>query len=332
MNKKIMRISTALVLSGALIAACGFALAGKPAENAVVKNEQIGGFDSVKVDGASSDIVFALSDDGAESVEFTGSGKTECDVSVKDETLTIKLTDMRKWYDLLGSVFSGNEKLTVYLGAREYSKLEIASLSGSVDLPSGLSFADADIRTSSGNADIGAAVSGTLAVRASSGSVKMNGVNVRTLEADASSGNIYASDIAADSASFCTSSGSIKITDAEIGGALSASASSGELSLENVDCGSAVLDASSGSIGLTSVKAESGITGECISGDIRLTACAAPEMDLTTSSGSVKGTVSGDMIYITKTSSGSVTVPDSVKDGGMCRVETISGNIDIKGE
>ena len=56
----------------------------------------------------------------------------------------------------------------------------------------------------------------------------------------------------------------------------------------------------------------------------------ADNINISTVSGGVSGNLIGDKEIQTNTLSGDVSVPKSVKGGDLCKIETTSGDIELK--
>ena len=63
-------------------------------------------------------------------------------------------------------------------------------------------------------------------------------------------------------------------------------------------------------------------------GDIDLEDCDADEIFIVTDTGDVKGTLLSEKVFITKTDTGDVNVPNSIS-GGRCEITTDTGDINI---
>ena len=104
--------------------------------------------------------------------------------------------------------------------------------------------------------------------------------------------------------------------------------SSGSVSLAHITSGELTARTTSGSIRLNDVLAEKSLFVKSTSGGVALSGCDGGAIKITTVSGSITGTLLSDKVFMTRTISGSVRVPDSTT-GGTCEIRTTSGDIDI---
>ena len=68
---------------------------------------------------------------------------------------------------------------------------------------------------------------------------------------------------------------------------------------------------------------------ERTTGDIKFNGCDASELVIVTDTGNVKGTLLSDKVFIAKTDTGSIKVPETVS-GGKCKITTDTGDIKIE--
>lgn len=128
-------------------------------------------------------------------------------------------------------------------------------------------------------------------------------------------------------ASICNTSGDIYF-GAAVKGTLSLETFSGDLELHNVTAENIEMQSISGDIECFRVAAQEKLEIESTSGEIELTQSDAATMDLKTVSGDVEGTILSGKSFDIDTVSGDVMVPPS-GTGGSCRIETMSGDIEI---
>ena len=63
-------------------------------------------------------------------------------------------------------------------------------------------------------------------------------------------------------------------------------------------------------------------------GAIRLDRCDAGSLDLESDTGSITGTLLSDKVFVTKSDTGKIIVPETTT-GGICKIETDTGRIEI---
>jgi DUF4097 and DUF4098 domain-containing protein YvlB len=89
-----------------------------------------------------------------------------------------------------------------------------------------------------------------------------------------------------------------------------------------------ISNGSTGNISLSNVIAAEGFSIERSTGDVKLDCSDAMTIDIETDTGDVEGSVLTDKIFITRTDTGRVRVPDSAS-GGRCELTTDTGDIRI---
>ena len=305
----VVLIVAGIALFTAALAAAGFdfsKLSGEKYEtNTYTVDEEFTGV-SVRTDR--TDVIFKPSEDGKVKVVCEEREKVRHSVSVENGTLTVSAVDRREWYDYL-AVFSKHLTMTVYLPSGEYDSLNVKTDTGSVSVPSDFSFGAADVTTATGKIEFRAAEGGTLKLRSSTGSVTAEGC-------------------AAESVDVSTSTGKVVLYSVDCEGTVSVKVSTGRTELADVTCKNFGSDGSTGSVTLKNVVASGKISIERATGSVTFDKCDAAEITVKTSTGSVKGSLLSEKVFVAKSSTGRVSVPDSIT-GGRCEITTSTGNIEI---
>ena len=104
--------------------------------------------------------------------------------------------------------------------------------------------------------------------------------------------------------------------------------STGKTTLNNVNCDTFSSTAGTGDIILKNLIAKDSISIKRSTGDVKLDSCDASELTIQTDTGDVTGTLLSSKIFITHTSTGKVSVPETT-EGGKCKITTSTGNIKI---
>jgi DUF4097 and DUF4098 domain-containing protein YvlB len=104
--------------------------------------------------------------------------------------------------------------------------------------------------------------------------------------------------------------------------------STGDTKLQDVTCRSLVSNGSTGDIFLKNVLAVEKFHVERSTGDVNFELSDAAEIDVETDTGDIEGSLLTDKIFITRTDTGRVRVPDSA-GGGRCELTTDTGDIRI---
>lgn len=242
-------------------------------------------------------------------IECSESDNVRFDIKVDGDTLMVKRIDTRKWYQFIRIGFS-KEYIKIYLPQGEYKDIALKTSSGKIVVNDGLTCDN-------------------LTATSTSGSIRAYTLNAEdTIELYSTSGSVVADTITAKNLTTSSTSGKTTIGNLEISGALDANATSGNIEISQVNCNSVSVDNSSGSIVLSGVISESSFDVSNTSGKIELLGCDAQSLDIKNISGGVRGTLLSDKVFVASSTSGKVRVPDTTQ-GGVCKVRTTSGSIDI---
>lgn len=252
-------------------------------------------FSSIEIKSASDvDVAVKKASGDTSYVEYYDCENLTHHVDVSDGVLRIIADDSRNVaFNVSIGLYTGAwPSVTVYLAGTEYEDLKIVTSSGDIDMEYYLLVGNIDIEASSGDVTVNGANSDSLTIATRSGDIKIDSASSKDTRISANSGDVSLGDVVTD----------------------------------NVD-----LKTSSGNITSGSIKAKR-INGRASSGDMMIRDCDASEINIMTKSGDVSIGIGSEMKYeyTTKTSSGDVNVPDSVKGAdGKCNIETSSGDIDV---
>ena len=266
-------------------------------------------FKDISINTDTDKITFLSSDDGKCTLVFTESEKEKHTAEVAGGVLTIGKTDTRNWYDHV-TFFSGAPSVTVYLPRADHGALTIEESTGDVDIPGDFTFESIDITASTGD----------VKCRASSGgSVKI----------DLSTGDILAEDMRAGSMTLSVSTGHVDLRNVSCSGDASVTVTTGKTRIEGLECRSFTSEGSTGDVTLKDAVASGKMIIERSTGDVKFDACDADELDVSTDTGEVKGTLLSDKVFIVRSDTGDVDVPETTS-GGVCRISTDTGDIKIE--
>ena len=140
-------------------------------------------------------------------------------------------------------------------------------------------------------------------------------------------GDVKIAQIAFEKLDISLSTGSVK-SNADVSGDVYVKTSTGDVSLEGVTADNVTLSVSTGDIKLTDVIAKQRLDIATQTGDIKLDRCDGGDITIKTSTGDVKGTIISDKVYIAKTDTGKIRVPETTS-GGRCKITTNTGSIII---
>ncbi len=268
-------------------------------------------FDSLSIDGNSSDVQLLPSDDGTCRVDFGECDDLRFSVEVVDGVLNVRREDVQNVESLV----------TVYLPETAYDRLTVQTDIGDVKL-SGVNCATLTLRTNSGDAelsdmtaerldgenysgnvtlsgvtcetptlrtDIGdlklsAVTCGTLTLRTKSGDAELSEVTAERLDGETYSGNVTLSGVTCETPTLRTDIGDLKLS-AVTCGTPTLQTGSGDVTLSDVTCETLTLRTHSGDIVLTNVVCDSTPTLQNDIGDIKLSAVTCETLTLQTASG-----------------------------------------------
>ena len=154
--------------------------------------------------------------------------------------------------------------------------------------------------------------------------VSADGIKIKT-----STGRISVESVSAKLLDLSASTGDITVSNAVCEGGVTVNVSTGKTMLTAVSCKSVLSNGSTGNIFLSGVIVADTITIKRSTGGITFEKSDASEIFVKTDTGDVKGTLLSDKVFITKTDTGRIRVPDSVT-GGRCEITTDTGDIHIE--
>lgn len=278
--------------------------AGYKTETYVINDE----FRNISIDTDTEAIVFLPSDDGKCRAEVYENSKVKHTVQVKDGTLFIGRDDTRKWYERV-TFFGASPKITLYLPESEYAVLTVKEATGDVSLPGDFTFESIDISLSTGDVSCSASSTGLIRIKTSTGDIVMEKITAGELD-------------------LTVTTGKADVRSAVIDGDLGISVSTGKTVLTDVSCGSLNTDGSTGDVSMENVIAADTMTIQRSTGKVKFEKCDAAELLIKTDTGSVTGSLLSEKIFIARSSSGSIHVPETTT-GGKCSVTTTTGDIRI---
>ncbi len=123
------------------------------------------------------------------------------------------------------------------------------------------------------------------------------------------------------------STGDISLENLSVG-SLDFKVSTGDVDLKNIQCNSILSSGSTGDITLKDVIAKEKFSIKRSTGDVKFYGCDAGEITVETDTGDVSGSLLSEKVFVTKTSTGKISVPNTVT-GGKCEIKTSTGDIKI---
>lgn len=266
-------------------------------------------FHSLSVTADTADIRLLPSADGSAGVHCHETADERHTVSVRNGVLTVTAVADRQWYEHIGGRFA-EPVVTVYLPPKLYEALTVKVSTGDVEISEAVTFGSLDITASTGSVTSAASVDGNARIHTGTGSIALEGISARSLELSVSTGRIRLRSVA------CAGDIQIRV-------------STGESMLTDVTCDSLSTDGSTGDIVMNRVVAETRITVARSNGDVEFDRCDAGEVCIKTTTGDVEGSFLSEKVFVTRTNTGDVEVPNS-GSGGSCEIETDTGDIEIE--
>lgn len=301
-----------LVIAAFLVLAIGGAFFLTKANHKMETNtyEVTEAFQSISVFSDTEDIEFCPSDDGKCRVVCFERVKERHTVSARNGTLTVERIDSRKWYDHLSFFSFGSPTITVYLPQAVYASLIIEEDTGDISIPKDFVFDSVDLTLSTGDVDCRASSSGLLRIKTSTGNIDLEDLSAGELDLSVSTGRVDVRSVV------CAGDAGITV-------------STGKTNLTDVSCGSLNSTGNTGDIALINVLAADTISIERSTGDVRFEQCDAGELAVVTDTGDVTGSLLSAKIFIARSDTGRVDVPETTS-GGTCRITTDTGDIRIE--
>ena len=266
-------------------------------------------FQSIDIRSDTENISFLPSNDGTCRVEIREKQEETHTVNVKNGTLCIEKPKNEGWSISFFSNPFTEPKITVYLPKTEYKTLFIDESTGSVTIPADFQFESIDVTASTGAVDCRASASGTIRIETSTGSIGVR-------------------DLTAGELQLTVSTGKVEVQSVSCAGAVEVEVTTGKTELSDLSCESLISEGSTGAIALKNVVAAGSMNIRRDTGSVRFEGCDAAELTVETDTGDVTGTLLTEKVFIVRSDTGRVKVPETTA-GGKCKVTTDTGDIEI---
>lgn len=268
-----------------------------------------GSFNNISIESDTEAIEFVHADDGKCRVVFCVPENRSVSAEVEADTLVVKTRNEGKWYQNISLFTIGSSKITVYLPENQFARLDIDEDTGKITVPGVFGFESADIKATTGDVSFEANVSGSLNITTDTGDINCEGMEAGSLELEVDTGRVTLTSL--------TCAERIRI-----------SVDTGRAMLTNVTCGSFLSTGDTGSITLENVIAEGRMEIRRDTGSVKFVGCDAEEIEVSTDTGSVTGSLLTEKVFIAKSDTGKVDVPETAS-GGKCKITTDTGSIKI---
>ena len=265
-------------------------------------------FHSIAVTADTEQLRLLPSEDGGCRVVFEEGAKQRHTAQVDGGTLRIAGSDTRSWYEKIG-VSVGMPTITLYLPAGAYTELQIQEDTGDVSIPEDFSFTEIRVSTQTGDVDCRASASGQLVIGTDTGDIRLEKISAGALELG-------------------THTGTVELSEAECRGDLGLTVTTGKARLRQVSCNSLLSGGDTGDLRLEDLIARERIEVRRSTGEVQLERCDAGELLITTDTGDVTGSLLTEKVFLVRSDTGRINVPETVS-GGTCKIVTETGNIII---
>ncbi len=265
-------------------------------------------FRNISIRCGADDIALLPSEDGSARIEILERENINHTVNVQGGTLSVGVRDKRDWFESLG-IFTGRQKLTLYLPAGAYASLSIEGGTGDITIPEDFSFETVNLDVSTGDVECRASASRLLLVEGDTGDVILENISAGKLDLSVSTGRV-------------------ELRSVSCGGDFYLSVSTGKSVLQDVTCQNLSTSGSTGSITLSNVIVKKLLSAKRSTGDVTFELCDAGELLIETETGDVTGSLLSDKVFITQTDTGKIEVPPTAS-GGKCTITTDTGDIRI---
>jgi len=288
---KVLNKPILLTLSGvfALLLFVGLGRSIYLNNSSVTKSYIIGeAYNSINIVGKTSDINIYLSTNNENKIVYIENKKISVESKVVDGILTINQIDNRKFYDKLFD-FGGLE-VSLYLSQESIDLLNIKGKTGDIEVDEGFTFNNVEVNNSTGDIEFKANVNGNLNIK--------------------------------------NSTGDIEIENNNIGGNVNVITSTGDIDLTNLKCNKLDIKVSTGDTKLINVLVTEDFNMIGSTGSVKFDGFDANNIFVTVDTGDVKGTILTSKIFIARSKTGSVNVPETLT-GGVCKIIASTGSIKI---
>ena len=265
-------------------------------------------FSSIDIDVSTTDLEFAVSEDGTVKVDVTETEKQYHSVRVLDGILVIRREDARNIFERAYG-FGNKFKVVLYLPAGEYGNLNLKVSTGNVTVPEGYTFNKVESKSSTGDISFNSNAKDSASFVLSTGSANIANMSPTTLF-------------------ISSTTGSKTLSNITVQGAASVISSTGSVTLNNFKCNSLTMSSSTGSTTLNNTIVDNTLSISVSTGNVTLNDADAGTIFIKTTTGNVKGTLLTSKIIFAETNTGHANVPH-LTEGGKCEIKTTTGNIEI---
>ena len=314
-----------IILAGGIFVAVGYFNVDKNVVSNTYDIEDI--YNNIDIDVSVTNVELVLVDDQKSRIEFEEREKYYHEAKVENGTLIIKSIDKRAWYE---KIFTPAMKATLYLNRIRLENIDVESSTGDFTIDKGFSIMNLNIDLSTGNVSVKSNVYEKTKVVSSTGNVSFFDMYTKELKISASTGNVNLTNIELEEdLKVKISTGNIVLNEINASGDITLETSSGKISLVKTTSANLDLKASTGNVTLIDIIIEDHMEINTSTGNIKLENSDAETIEIKTSTGNITGTILTDKVFYAMSNTGIIDVPLSTQ-GGLCKIDTDTGNIKIQ--
>ena len=289
--KIILIVAVCLIIAGIALMVFGFVNGGFDRKVERKTETVTEQFQKIYVNEKTADVRILPAADGVCRVEYGEPEYMPLTIRVTDGTLQITREENLPWYRRISLFGWEPGKTKIYLPESVYESLQLKTSTGDITVETGLTVDSA-------------------VISASTGDLRVNSRTAKDASFSVSTGEIRVSSLTADTVAF--------------------SSGTGEIHVDSLSAADAAFSAGTGDVELRDVVAENQLNVTCSTGDIEMTRCdAGGSVLLKTGTGHIQAELLTPKRFTASTSTGKVSVPNSVEDAPECQAKTSTGDIRI---
>lgn len=246
-------------------------------------------YNNIKIKVKDVDINIYLSKNDENKMIYSENKKVSFQIKIEEGHLMINQDDNRKFYDKLWNFT--NFELDLYLSQKLIDSLVIESGTGDIEVRGDFLFNNVDIDNSTGDIEFKSNVAENLDIKASTGDVE--------------------------------------IENSDVGGGINAATKTGDIELVNVNCNKLDIKVSTGDVDLKNAIVVTDFNMNGSTGNVEFDGFDASNIYITVGTGDVIGTILSDKIFVVRSDTGRVDVPETFV-GGVCKIFTSTGDIRVR--
>lgn len=266
-------------------------------------------FKDISIVTDTADVDIYPSEDGKVTVICVEQEKMKHMAVVRDGTLTIEVHDTRAWHEYIGINFR-RTSIRVYLPREVYGELAVKSSTGDIYVHDAFDFESIEISASTSDVTCWASAERDVKIKVTTGDITLR-------------------DASMQSADLSVTTGKVSVWSVDCREDMHIRVSTGKLNLTDVSCGSLQSKGTTGDVTLKNVKVTDEISIQRTTGDVKFDDCDSGTIKVKTSTGNVQGEFLTPKFVVASTSTGKIDLPQTFEGGGLCEVETSTGDITI---